>query len=204
VSAGANVSAGAKQAGRPRPQSNQRTRFKKPRAVRGNILQIHGFWRATRWCAPLIAPGRSWGSRQRRTLRTRRHEQEGAPDDARPNSLNRALDAVPTTKKITGVAAVVEIVAYADEHAAIAGHAVADRARAPTRPTAAKLTAGKRGGMQAHSSGGDWLARLIVRTGPTGLGSCVCVCVCVCSIRVRGRGRWPRLVVSGWWCGGGG
>jgi hypothetical protein len=38
------------------------------------------------------------------------------------DSVRHILDAVPTTKKVTGVAATVEIVAYPDGHAALAKH----------------------------------------------------------------------------------
>jgi hypothetical protein len=38
------------------------------------------------------------------------------------NSVQKRLDDVPSKKKVTGVAATVEIVAYPDGHAAIAGH----------------------------------------------------------------------------------
>lgn len=38
------------------------------------------------------------------------------------NSVERVLNALPTNKKVTGVAATIEIVAYPDGHAAIAGH----------------------------------------------------------------------------------
>ena len=46
--------------------------------------------------------------------------------ELRSNSVRRALDAVPTTLKRTGVGATVEIVGYETDHPTIAGHPLND------------------------------------------------------------------------------